>query len=381
MRPIWENENKPPGDIPPTAPTTDITANEGIKGDEGFIETTQPPLEGSATRPPEDPSNPSDPEVKKGLKGLALSLTKLNEEEKAIPHLETFLKTQPYDKEALWAIYSAYIKIGEREKAAIYLERLSMLEPSNMALQEQLALMKRENRVERGFQSKEASHFVVRFDGKENIDLGHLISIILEEAYIKVGADIGYYPDDRIGVVLYTQEEFRDVTRSPSWAGAIYDGRIKIPAGGITTRTALLERVVFHEYTHALVHRLSKNRAPVWLNEGLAQHEEGSRSSSPEKANIIDQIARLVAQGQTIPLYKLEGSFMGLNQEAAMVSYALSLSVTEYIIKEFGISAVKRILEKLGNGKTLEAAIQGSLSISYQDLNKGWLSNLKRRVS
>lgn len=44
-----------------------------------------------------------------------------------------------------------------------------------------------EARIEEGFQQKEGSHFVVKFEGGGNADIGHLISIIMEEAYMKVG--------------------------------------------------------------------------------------------------------------------------------------------------------------------------------------------------
>lgn len=313
-------------------------------------------------------------------RGMGFCLIKLGDDRGAIPHLETSLEAHPNDSETLRALHQAYIKVGDRERATLYLERLSHLEPFNRAIQHQLEEMKREGRVERGFTKKEGSHFLVRFDGKENADIGHLIAIILEEAYLKVGADIGYYPDGKVEAVLYTQEEFRDVTRSPAWVGALYDGRIKVPVGGVTSRTGLLERVLIHEYTHSIVHRLSNGRAPLWLNEGLAQYEEGERSGSPGRANVLRQVEEFVNRGNTIYLNRLEGSFMGLRGDAVVVAYMVSLSVTEYIINEFGISAVKRILEGLGNGKTLAEAIGATLYISYEDLNKNWLLNLKRRA-
>ena len=33
-------------------------------------------------------------------------------------------------------------------------------------------------------------------------------------------------------MVLYSKEQFRDVTQSPSWAGGLYDGRIRLPVAG-----------------------------------------------------------------------------------------------------------------------------------------------------
>lgn len=231
-----------------------------------------------------------------------------------------------------------------------------------------------EDIVEKGFQKKEGSHFTVKFEGGENSDIGHMISIIMEEAYVKVGSDIGYYPEDRIEAVLYTQQQFADVTRTPGWAGALYDGRIKIPVGGITSRTSLLERVLFHEYAHALVHRLSYGKAPVWLNEGIAQHVEGALNEN------INEVLSFVAKTEKpLPLRAFENSFMGFNTTQAMVAYSVSLSATEYIINEFGMSAVKRILENVGAGKSMEQAISSSIYISYEDMQKNWFMALKKR--
>lgn len=228
--------------------------------------------------------------------------------------------------------------------------------------------------AEKGMYSKEGSHFTVKFDGGENGVAGHVIAILLEEAYMKVGSDLNFYPTDRIEAVLYTKEQFRDVTRSPAWAGALYDGRIKAPAGGIAEKSSELEKVLFHEYTHALVHRLSHGRAPTWLNEGLAQYEEGQDDS-----RYADALREFARNGKkTFSLRALEGSFMGLTSSQAQSAYILSHSATRYIIREFGVSAVKRILEALASGHNIDSAVSSSIYISYDDLDKHWLASLDR---
>lgn len=310
-------------------------------------------------------------------KGIGIAFLELNEVNKAAPYIDAYIESNPSDsrnKDILFSIADAFFKNGDRAKAQIYFEKLLSIDPYNNEAKRKLAALKVENKVEQGFQTKEGSHFTVKFEGGENSDIGYLISIILEEAYIKVGSDTGYYPEDRIEAVLYSRQQFTDVTRAPAWAGAIYDGRIKIPAGGITNRTNLLEKVLFHEYTHAVVHRLSKGRAPVWLNEGLAQHEEDAMNED------IDQILTSVAKAEKpISLRYLEGSFMGFNGRQAAVAYSISLSATKYIINEYGISAVRNILERLGNGENLNSAVSNSLHISYAELDAAWMRNLKNR--
>ena len=35
-----------------------------------------------------------------------------------------------------------------------------------------------------------------------------------------------------ITVVLYSREQFRDITRSPQWAAGMFDGEIRVPVHG-----------------------------------------------------------------------------------------------------------------------------------------------------
>jgi hypothetical protein len=258
-------------------------------------------------------------------------------------------------------------------KTTFYLYGSQAIIHGNKNLPIYLAEMESGYLSEKDFKKNESRHFTIRFKGGENAVAGNLVGILLEEAYLKIGIDFGFYPNDNIEVFLYSQEQFKNITKSPSWAGAVYDGRIKIPIGGITRRTDILEGVLFHEYTHAVVHRLSGGEAPMWLNEGIAQYEEGKR-----QVVYKDILKTVMKDNKKISLRTLEGSFIGLNREQAYVAYALSLSATEYLIKEFGISVVKYILEGLGEGKAVEEAISSVLYLSYEEFQKNWWLSLKR---
>lgn len=264
---------------------------------------------------------------------------------------------------------------GDVKLSETYLEKAVRLDGTNSKLNAELAQVGKEAAIESGMSRADASHFNVKYEGGENAVAGHLIKLLLEEAYHKVGADLSFYPDDRIEALLYTKERFRDVTGSPAWAGALFDGRIKVPAGGVTEKTELLEQVLFHEYTHAVVRRLGGARVPTWLHEGLAQHEEGKDIS--RYASTLKQYAASV-KDEDMPLRYLEGSFMGFDAKTANIAYVLSLSATDYIIREFGISATRRILENLKSGMTLDASIAGAAGLPYDDLQRSWVASLKR---
>jgi tetratricopeptide (TPR) repeat protein len=308
------------------------------------------------------------------IKGLAAAQIKLDDREGAVKSLES-IEPDAFVKTALFDLYSMLgVKAkadGRVDEAVRNLEKALEIKPQSAELRTALSALKRETHAESGFRSKEGGHFVVKYDAVENAVAGHVISILLEEAYMRVGADLGFYPDDAITAVLYGAEQFRDVTRSPAWAGALYDGRIKVPAGGITEKTDLLEKVLIHEYTHAVVHRAALGRAPVWLNEGIAQYEEGKRTVSDAAA------LRGLASGN-VTLRQLEGSFMRLGAREAEAAYLLSLSAVEYLMDEFGGSSVKRIMDGLKAGKNLDDAIHDATYLSYGDFNEAWLNSIKR---
>jgi len=78
-------------------------------------------------------------------------------------------------------------------------------------------------------------------------------------------------------VLLYAKTAFKTVTQAPEWAGGLYDGKIRIPVGGLTTAEEAvgLQSVLVHEMTHAFLFRMAPVGLPLWFNEGLATAFQG----------------------------------------------------------------------------------------------------------
>ncbi len=312
------------------------------------------------------------------IKGLANTYMKLEEYEEALELILEVREESDYGVDSvLVSLYdhlaSAAYRDGDISGALSYVKKALAIAPENDRLNAWFEKISSETKVEEDFRTKEGSHFIVKYESGENAVAGHLISLLLEEAYMRVGYEYGFYPEDSIVAILYTKVQFQDTTRSPSWAGAIYDGRIKMPAGGVTEKTDLLEGVLFHEYTHAIVHRVTKGRRPpVWLNEGFAQYVEGKRTGSRERE------LKLILGANEISLKNLEGSFMGLDARQAQVAYLLSLSAVEYLLDEFGRSSVIWILEHLAGGESMNDALRNSIYLSYDDFEDGWKNSVMR---
>jgi hypothetical protein len=174
---------------------------------------------------------------------------------------------------------------------------------------EYLARAERESNAESEFSQRESSHFNLHFEGKDTSEAFRRdLLAALDSDYDDLVRDLGYSPHNTIPVTLYTQQAFFDVTRAPSWTGAINDGKLRIPVSGVNSVTPALARMLKHELTHSFVSQMSSNRCPTWLNEGIAQIEEGKSSASNGH-----KLAELFAGGNEIPFNACWGSFMSFS--------------------------------------------------------------------
>ncbi len=238
-----------------------------------------------------------------------------------------------------------------------------------------LAKAERESNAESQFSQRESSHFNLHFEGKDTSEsFRRDLLATLDSEYDDLSRDLGYSPHNTIAVTLYTQQAFFDVTQAPSWSGAINDGKLRIPVSGVQSVTRDLARVMKHELTHSFVSQMSGNRCPTWLNEGIAQIEEGKSANSNGH-----QLAQMFATGNEIPLNVLEGSFMNFTAPQATAAYAESLAITEYIRDAYGMNEIAAILERLSEGQSTEAALRGAVHCDYGQLREEVARQLKEK--
>lgn len=224
----------------------------------------------------------------------------------------------------------------------------------------------RELEVEERSKTKESRHFTLRYEGDQtSFQLQEQILATLENAYQEISRQLSYQPVENVIVILYTQKEFMDITEAPSWAGALNDGKLRIPIGGVSAVDPQLERVLRHELTHSFLHWLASGRCPTWLNEGLAQLME------PRSAGMYaSRLGPLMADRKAIPFAALEYSFTRLSAFEAEVAYAESLAAADYLRDRYGMNEMVRMLESIGSGVPAETALKNSTGMDYDVLEQ-----------
>jgi tetratricopeptide (TPR) repeat protein len=229
--------------------------------------------------------------------------------------------------------------------------------PMDKAILARLERVRRESDVQGAFFQSQGAHFTVLFEGPADEALSRKALDVLEAAYWRVGTALLTFPDRMIPVILYTEQQFRDITRSPGWAAAAYDGRIRVPMRGALMNPEELERVLTHEFTHALVQSLAPRNVPVWLNEGLAVLFEPNGGAHTD--------AQLASSDYRLPLQRLAGSFERLSGAQARMAYAQSAGAVRTLLEQAGALALVALLQDLGRGDTFEAAFARRMSTSY----------------
>lgn len=136
-----------------------------------------------------------------------------------------------------------------------------------------------------------------------------------------------------------------------------------------------MERLIPHELAHLLIFEATGrqlNRAPPWLNEGLASVYE--LRPDPSRQALVEQA--LAVEG-LFPLESLCAPFP-LDENAARLAYAQSAGVVQYIRERFGSQAVRALLAAYADSASCESGVERALGMSLNGLDRAWRSTLIR---
>jgi len=201
-------------------------------------------------------------------------------------------------------------------------------------------------------------NFAVSFEGPAEEALAVKAVDSLNRALDRICAVLNTYPTRTIPVVLYTTEQFKDITRAPSWAAGAYDGTIRVPMRGALDEDKELDRVLAHEFTHSLVRTLAKSEIPTWLNEGLATALE---------TNDLNWAEEDVRQAKPVSLAALRQSFGKYSGAQAKLAYATSALAVRRMVQDAGGIAVANLIRDLGDGADFDAAFVRRIQRSFDD--------------
>jgi hypothetical protein len=223
--------------------------------------------------------------------------------------------------------------------------------------------------VESNFAKLSQAYFDLRYEAGVERQTGFDIQDALLEARRAVGSDFAYWPKHKFVVLIYSAESFRQLrAETPEWVSGQFDGKIRVPLPSAQLDPLEVKRIIFHEYTHALVHDLTSGRCPTWLNEGLAEHE-GWRHGT----QTFRELRRALQENQLIPWIYLSDRFSTSRPvDEVRLGYEESHAIIAYLIERYGFWRIRRVLKALSEGLPVEDVLAAEFHIKFPRLQTDW---------
>jgi tetratricopeptide (TPR) repeat protein len=330
-----------------------------------------------------DDSNRVDEARGKNFFRWGLDLQEKNDVRKAVDRFEDSLNVYPEHVGSLVKLGEIYYDKGNHIEALANLMLAREIKPDISGLTALMEKVEREGLVEQDFNKRSSRNFHLSYEGESQERSARIVMKILKQAYRQVGSEMKYYPTRKIPVVLYTDNQYQSATVAPHWAGALYDGKIRLPVNKerLNEDAKDLELTTRHEYTHALIHELAHYPIPAWMNEGLAGHLELERKARRQRhENESHELKQLLTDDDFPVISRLPEKFISIESSSdASLAYLISRHFVSWLIDKYQAFRITAALKKVDKDMNMLDAIRDTHGFSVDSLELQWWDDLNRR--
>lgn len=213
------------------------------------------------------------------------------------------------------------------------------------------------------YQTLTNQDFIVRMDSREAAIYGDRVLALLQRAHDHLSEKYGFHPDSPTTVELFQeQKDFAvrtfGVPHNPGFLGVCFGHVVTAnsPAAE-AAHPANWEATLYHEFCHVITLGITRNKMPRWLSEGISVYEE--LQANPVWGQAMNPRYREMILGEDLtPVSRLSSAFLTPKSEMhVQFAYFESEQVVEFLVQNFGIEALKKILVDLGDGVDINEAI------------------------
>ena len=197
-----------------------------------------------------------------------------------------------------------------------------------------------------------------------------------EEGLARLTQDIGTYPERPIKIYIYASaDDLKGAMIFPQeWTGGVAFTAFSTIAIGIPpSELDWGKKALVHELTHLVVHQATfgpYGQLPLWLDEGLAMYNEGELDpvfrSCLQEAILKDELISVRSLCSPFSAYA----------EKALLSYAQSYSLVEYLLDNYGQDSMLDLLTILKQGSTYDEALTEVYGFDIDGLDTLWRGTL-----
>jgi tetratricopeptide (TPR) repeat protein len=228
-----------------------------------------------------------------------------------------------------------------------------------------------------------SAHFLIRFPVEDAVLVPYALEA-LESAYAALHADLGFEAAMPIRIEIYRSPSDLAAVSSLSQAEVARTGTIALCKWArlmVTTPRALAYGYPWldsmnHELVHYAVSTLTGDRAPVWLQEGLAKFLE-RRWREPAGGRMAPSMEHLLAKalrtGKLISFDAMHPSMAKLpSAEDASLAFAEVASAIAYLHSLGQMPALRTAIGKVNAGDDARQAVAATAGGSWADFERGW---------
>ncbi len=233
---------------------------------------------------------------------------------------------------------------------------------------------------------------IVCADARDAILAPYLFAA-MADARAALGADLGVLPDhpvrfeildDPAKLALVSPLTLDNVYTTGTVGITKYRRIIMVSPRVLLYGYGWLDTAV-HEYVHYLVTLRTRNRAPVWLQEGLAKLLETRwRSATPLPLEPAPRklLARGLARDDLVSFAEMYPSLAMLpSQERAALAYAQVQTMLELLREEQGQPGLAVLLDRVAAGGVAEDALASAWGGSFAAFHEHWKATMRRRTA
>ncbi|MBN2301053.1 MAG: hypothetical protein JXN60_00920 [Lentisphaerae bacterium] len=235
------------------------------------------------------------------------------------------------------------------------------------------------------WKSLSGKHFIVFY--MDELSFAETVARFAEKYYHETARQLGYtrYKGfwlwrNRVRIYIYrNHSEFIAQVTAPQWAA----GKADYGSKSIFTYSGseeFIRSLLKHELAHLVFRDFIgfQGEVPLWLDEGVAQWLEGRSDISHE---FVKQMAK---NDRLLSLADLTATDVRHEKAAGDVAefYAQSVSVVEFMIRQYGAQKFESFCRQLRNGKNLNDALRftyGGTIRSIEEIEKAWKKSLELR--
>ena len=294
------------------------------------------------------------------------------------------VRSPPTTEAAYLGGYAKFLE-GDYTGAIAELNLAAQGAPADVNVKELMALARAAADAVKDHKEARSTHFLVRYPEEDAVLVPYALET-LESAYAALASDLGFAAELPVRVEFYRSPSDLAAVSSLSAEEVERTGTIALCKWArlmVTTPRALSYGYpwldsINHELIHYAVSQLTHDRAPVWMQEGLAKFLE-KRWREPAGGRLAPAMEHLLAKalhgGKLISFDAMHPSMAKLpSAEDASLAFAEVATAIGTLHAQGGMAALRAAIAAVADGADARKAVAAAAGGGWPEFERAWKS-------